>query len=139
MIVLDTNVISELMRATPSDTVSHWVAGHPVADLFTTAVTQAEILFGLAILPAGRRRADLEDAARRVFEEDFDQRILPFDEAAARQFAAVAAARRKLGRSISISDTQIAAIASAHGASVATRNVVDFEDCGLTIIDPWCP
>jgi predicted nucleic acid-binding protein len=137
MIVLDTNVISELMRPVPSDTVSRWVADHPVTDLFTTSVTQAEILFGLAILPAGRRRTDLEDAAQRVFEEDFDQRILPFDETAAQQFATIAATRRKLGRSISISATQIAAIASAHGASVATRNVVDFEDCGLTIIAPW--
>jgi predicted nucleic acid-binding protein len=137
MIVLDTNVLSELMRPSPSEAVSRWIADQPFTDLFITAVTQAEILFGLALLPTGHRRAGLENAAQQMLEEDFANRILAFNESAARQFAVIAATRRRLGRPISTLDAQIAAIASAQGASVATRNVVDFEDCGLTIIDPW--
>jgi toxin FitB len=125
------------MRPMPSGAVTRWIAGYPVNDLFVTTITQAEILLGIAILPAGHRRTGLENAARQMFEQDFSNRVFAFDEAAARQFAAIVATRRKLGRPISTLDAQIAAIASAQGASVATRNVVDFDDCGLTIIDPW--
>lgn len=137
MIILDTNVLSELMKPAPSSAVVGWIANQPVTDLFVTTITEAEILLGIAILPMGHRRTGLENAARQMFEQDFNNRVVTFDEDAARQFATIVATRRKLGRPISTMDAQIAAIASAHGASVATRNVVDFDDCGLTIIDPW--
>ena len=137
MIILDTNVLSELMRPSPCVAVSRWIAERSADDLFITTVTQAEILFGLALLPPGHRRAGLENAAQQMLDVDFSNRILAFDEPAARQFAVIAATRRRLGRPISTLDAQIAAIASTHDASVATRNVVDFEGCGLTIIDPW--
>ena len=137
MIVLDTNVVSELMRPQPAGSVSRWLATQSNAAVFTTTVTQAEILFGLALLPEGRRRTDLLIAAEQMFEEDFVGRVLPFDTAAAREFALVAAGKRQLGRSMGSFDAQIAAIARSRGAAVATRNRVDFQDCGLTLIDPW--
>ena len=134
MIVLDTKVVSELMRPQPAESVSRWLATQSNATVFTTAVTQAEILFGLALLPEGRRRTDLLIAAEQMFEEDFMGRMLPFDAAAAREFALVAASKRQLGRSMGSFDAQIA---RSRGAAVATRNRVDFQDCGLTLIDPW--
>jgi len=137
MIVLDTNVLSELMRPAPSEAVLRWVAGKPGDALFTTTVTQAEILFGLALLPEGRRRSDLLEAAEQMFSEDFAGRVLPFDAAAAIAFAHIAAGRRRMGRPTGAFDAQIAAIAGSCGASLATRNVADFLDCGLSIINPW--
>lgn len=137
MIVLDTNVLSELMRPAPSVTVLRWVAGYPAASLFTTAVTQAEILFGLALLPEGRRRSDLLAATKQMFAEDFAGRVLPFDTVAATAFALIAAGRRQKGRPTSVFDAQIAAIASSRGAALATRNVADFVECGLSIVNPW--
>lgn len=137
MIVLDTNVLSELMRPAPSETVLRWVAGYPAASLFTTTVTQAEILFGLALLPDGRRRSDLLAAARQMFAEDFAGRVLPFDTAAATAFAPIAAGRRQKGRPTGAFDAQIAAIASSRGAALATRNGADFLDCGLSLVNPW--
>jgi toxin FitB len=137
VIVLDTNVVSEAMRPAPSDAVLRWMAAQPSAGLFTTTVTQAEILFGLALLPDGRRRNDLLVAAERMFAEDFAGRVLPFDTAAALAFAPIAAGRRRMGRPTGAFDAQIAAIARSRGASLATRNVADFLDCGLSIINPW--
>ena len=137
MIVLDTNVVSELMRPAPSEAVLRWISGHPTALLFTTTITQAEILFGLALLPEGRRRGGLVSAAERMFAEDFAGRVLPFDGAAAQAFAHIAAARRQKGRPTGALDAQIAAIAHSRGASLATRNVADFLDCGPVIINPW--
>jgi predicted nucleic acid-binding protein len=137
MIVLDTNVLSEMMRPDPAEPVSRWIAAQPAMDLFITTITQAEILSGLALMPVGRRRGALEAAAEAMFREDLSGRILPFDGAAAGQYAAILSGRRRLGRPVTTLDAQIAAIASAHGAAVATRNVTDFDDCGLTIIDPW--
>src|SRR5262249_34785476 len=102
-----------------------------------TTISQAEFLYGLAILPAGRRRMALEEAARRMFAEDFANRVLPFDSAAAQAFAAIASARRRKGRPIGDLDAQIAAIARSRGAAVATRNVSDFTDCGIEVFDPW--
>lgn len=137
MIVLDTNVLSELMRPAPSEAVLRWVAAQPTIALFTTTITQAEILFGLALLPDGRRRSDLLSAAEQMFAEDFAGRVLPFDAAAAEAFAPIAAGRRRMGRPTAAFDAQITAIASSRGAALATRNVADFVDCGLSIIDPW--
>ena len=137
MIVLDTNVLSELMRSTPSEAVMAWVSAQPMDRLFTTSVTQGEILFGIALLPEGRRRESLRQAADKVFAIDFAERVLPFDGAAAMAFAEIAAMRRRSGRSTATLDIQIAGIALSRGAAVATRNLSDFQDCRLTVIDPW--
>ena len=137
MIVLDTNVLSELMRPAADPAVASWANRIPISDLFTTAVTQAEILAGLAVLPAGKRRGDLAIAAANVFDQLFFSRVLFFDTGAALQYAGVYAARRRAGRPIAVLDCQIAAIARAAGAAVATRNVKDFEGCGIEIVNPW--
>ena len=136
MIVLDTNVLSELMKISPSARVMSWREAHPVAELFITTITQAEILLGIELLPKGKRRAALENASKETFDE-FDRRVLPFDTDAARAFASISAARRKFGRPISQTDAQIAAIARSCGAAVATRNSGDFEHCGVTVLNPW--
>jgi toxin FitB len=137
VIVLDTNVVSELMRENPSARVVRWVTKHPDASVFTTSVTQAEVLRGVELLPPGRRRNPLAVAAAATFDEDFRGRILAFDPDAAKAYALIAADRRRSGRPISTFDAQIAAIARAHGASVATRNIDDFQHCGVDLIDPW--
>lgn len=137
MILLDTNVVSELMRPSPAQSVVHWVAAEPVSSLYTTSITQAEIMLGVLLLPAGRRRKELEAAAEAMFEEDFAGRILPFGNEAARAYARIAAERRRIGRPISHFDAQIAGIARSSGAALATRNVADFENCSIKIINPW--
>lgn len=139
MIVLDTNVISELMRAEPAAAVLAWVRSKPSSSLFTTTLSQAEIFYGLAILPEGKRGDALLEAGRAMFEIDFAERVLAFDRAAAIAYAQIAAARRAGGRPISQIDAQIAAIACSRGARLATRNVKDFELCGIDVIDPWTP
>ena len=137
MIVLDTNVLSEALRRHPADSVSRWMKAQPATTLFTTTICEAEIFYGLALMPAGHRRTQLAQAVSAIFEEDFAQRILPFDSAAARAFAAIAARRRRLGRPISEFDAQMAAIAHSRGAAIATRNVDDFADCDIRVISPW--
>lgn len=137
MIVLDTNVLAETMRDKPADPVSRWIRAQPAASLFTTTVSEAEIFYGLALMPQGRRRVTLERAAVAIFGQGFLDRILPFDSAAARAFAQIAAERRLSGRRISEFDAQIAAIAHSRAAAVATRNVQDFADCGIEVISPW--
>ena len=137
MVVIDTNVISELMRPTPDSAVMAWFSRQHSADLHLTAVSEAELRAGAAILPAGRRRDRLAAEVDAVVREDFAGRVLPFDSAAARTYAAIAASRRSVGRPILEADCQIAAIARARGAAVATRNGADFENCGIDVIDPW--
>jgi len=137
MIVLDTNVLAELMRPAPSRQVERWLREQPVASLFTTTITEAEMLFGVELLPPGKRRAAIEGAVEAMFDEDFADRVLTFDGAAAHAYATIAAARRKAGRPIAQFDAQIAAIARSRGAAIATRNVADFADCGVPAIDPW--
>lgn len=137
MIVLDTNVLSELMRPESSARVVTWIAQQPVADLFTTAITEGEIFYGIELLAKGKRRDALLAAAEGMFTEDFAGRVLAFESDAARHFAGIAAHRRRLGRPISHADAQIAAIARAHGAKLATGNGPDFADCGITVVDPW--
>jgi hypothetical protein len=114
-----------------------WLSRQVSTSLFVTTVTQAEILFGIAILDPGRRRDDLQSAAMAMFAEDFAGRIVGFDVDAAPVFAAIAAERRQLGRPISQFDAQIAAIARSRGAALATRNIRDFEACDIELIDPW--
>jgi hypothetical protein len=137
MIVLDTNVVSELMRPEPSPRVLRWLAKVPSRELFTTAITQAEVLYGIELLPKGKRRISLESAAKGMFEEDFADRILPFDADAARVFPQIAAARQAAGRPVTQFDAQIAAIARSRGAAIATRNTADFEGVGVTVLNPW--
>src|SRR5262245_49914488 len=137
MIVLDTNVLSETLRDKPADAVRRWMQTQVPMSLFTTTICEAEMFYGLALMPAGRRRAALERVVAGMFAEDFLDRILSFDSAAARSFAQVAAERRRSGRPISEFDAQIAAIAHSRGAAVATRNVRDFADCGIEVISPW--
>ena len=137
MIVLDTNVLSELMRPAPSERVVRWIAGQPATSLYTTSITQAEILHGIMLLPSGRRRSALEFAAEAMFSEDFGGRVLPFGSEAALPYARIAAERRRAGRPISHFDAQIAAIARSAGAAIATRNVADYDACGVEVINPW--
>ncbi len=137
MIILDTNVISQMMRSAPDECVIAWLAAQPLSALFTTTLTQAEILYGLALLPEGRRREDLLAAAVPIFEEDMAGRILPFDSDAALMYPDIAAGRRRSGQPISQIDAQIAAIVRSRGARLATRNVRDFQGCGIEVVDPW--
>ena len=137
MIILDTNVLSEALRPRPEPSVISWLGGHARASLFVTAITEAEILAGIAILEPGRRQLELQAAVGAMFAADFAGRILPFDSDGASAFAEIATDRRRAGRPISQFDAQIAAIARSRGASVATRNTKDFEGCGIGLIDPW--
>lgn len=137
MIVLDTNVVSEFLKPTPSPTVESWLSAQDGGTVFLTAVGEAELRHGVAILPAGRRRKALFGAIEAMLEEDFRNRILPFDSAAASAYAAIAVARRLAGRPISQFDCQIAAIVASRGAVLATRNAADFEGCGIDVVDPW--
>ena len=115
-----------------------WLAARH-SSLFTTAVTQAEILFGLELLPKGKRRTTMESVIKATIEEDLAGRILPFDEDAVREYALIVSSRRKLGRPISQLDGRIAAIARSRGAALATRNTGDFALCGIRLLDPWKP
>jgi toxin FitB len=137
VIVLDTNVISEALRPRPSARVLEWIGAEPAASLFTTTITEAELLYGVALMPEGRRRRLLAAAIDRLIEEQFAGKILSFDSAAARAFAELAAARRRTGHPIGEADGRIAAIARSRGAVLATRNVGDFADCGIAIVDPF--
>jgi hypothetical protein len=137
VILLDTNVLSELMRREPAPAVVHWVGEQSAANLYTTSITQAEILHGIMLLPPGRRRRAFETAAEEMFKEDFGGRILPFGSEAAEPYARIAADRRRAGRPISHFDAQIAAIARCNGASIATRNTADFDGCGVKVLNPW--
>jgi predicted nucleic acid-binding protein len=136
-VLLDTNVLSELLRAQPDSSVLAWFAAMPANGLFVSAVTQAEMLLGAQLLPAGRRRQGLEQALAAMFLEDFSARVLPFDSRAAADYAAVVATRRGAGTPISQFDAQIAAIALSHRLGLVTRNVSDFDGCGLALINPW--
>ena len=139
MIVLDTNVLSEFMRVKPDVSVVAWVDAQPAMELAISSVTVAEILYGLARLPFGKRKQKLQAYAMAMFEEDFVGRILPFDAHAAVEYAALVASCETKGKAVSMADGQIAAICRAHGASIATRNVRDFELSGIEVINPWKP
>ena len=137
MIVLDTNMLSELMRARPAQAVVDWIAAQDAESLFATSITEAELRYGLAILPAGRRRDALAREIDGVFGEDFLNRVLLFDSIAAEHFATISARRRALGRPIAMADAMIAAIAAAHGFAVATRDATGFAETGVVVVDPF--
>lgn len=139
MIILDTNVLSELMRPASSPAVVEWLDAQPASELAVTAIAVAEVLHGVRRLADGRRKAALEAAALRMFEEDFVQAALAFDHAAASVYADIVAQRERMGRPISTADAQIAAITRQHAAILATRNMRDFDGLGLDLIDPWSP
>jgi hypothetical protein len=139
MLILDTNVISEIMRSSPASRVLEWWSQQPAGELFTSTVTMAEILYGIELLPKGKRRDGLLAEAEAMFAQDFTLRILSFDEAAARAFGEIAAGRRAQGRPMADFDAQIAAIARSRRATLATRNTADFEECGVRLVNPWQP
>lgn len=137
MIILDTNVVSELMRPAAAPAVLEWLSKQSPPELHSSAITLAEILYGIELLPAGKRKSDLLAGAERLFTVVLGGRILAFDEHAARQFFQVAAGRRGQGRPIAELDAQIAAVARSHDAVLATRNTSDFEGSGVRLINPW--
>ena len=137
MIVLDTNVLSETLRSAPDPRVIEWFRAQKRAALFTTTITRAEILYGLGLLAEGSRKQALSSAIKAVFEEDFAGRLLTFDSDAADLYADIAVSRRNAGKQISQFDAMIAAVARSRGATLATRNVKDFIDCGIALVDPW--
>lgn len=137
MNLLDTNVLSELMKSTPSDKVIEWIGSQPLTSLYISTITQAEILYGIRLLPDGKRKQGLQLATEKMFSEDFHERILPFDKDAAAFFAEIASHRKQTGRPISQFDAQIAAIARSRGAAVITRNDSDFSGCGVEVMNPW--
>lgn len=135
--LLDTNVLSELLRERPEPAVLAWFASQPAEQLGVSTVVQAEMLSGAALLPAGRRRSQLSAALRAMFAEDFAGRLLPFDSRSAEAYAGLVAQRRAAGRPITQFDAQIAAVALAQGAGLVTRNTADFEGLGLVLLNPW--
>lgn len=137
MIILDTNVLSELMKSQPDLVVVEWVDAQPEPELFTTSITEAEIFLGVELLSRGKRRDALLAAAEKVFAADFGERILGFESQSARAFSKISAHRRRLGKPISQADAQIAAIAQVRRAKVATRDLRDFADCDVELVNPW--
>jgi toxin FitB len=138
MRILDTNVVSELLRPKPDARVLAWVSTQPPNEFFITTITEAELRYGVAALPSGKRKTTLIKVVDAVLQEDFEHRILPFDSSAAIVYAAIVAHRRKLGRPIPQFDAQIAAIARAHKAeTLVTHNAEDFLETGLNVVNPW--
>jgi hypothetical protein len=137
VIILDTNVLSALMRTTPEAPVVAWLDRQPAESIWITSITVFEARLGLAVLPQGRRRRALEAAFSRLLEEDLENRVLDFDTAAASAAAALGADRQRAGRPTDMRDTQIAGIAVARRATLATRNVRHFADLKVPVVDPW--
>lgn len=137
MIVLDTNVVSELMRPRPDQHVVDWIDARPADQLAVTAVTAAELLYGAAGLPPGRRQRAVLDGVVAVLRDDFAGRILAFDAASAERYALVVVERERSGRPISMADAQIAAICASRSAALATRNLRDFAGTEVDLVDPW--
>ena len=138
MKILDTNVVSELIRPNRDENVVAWVDAQPINELFVTAITEAELRAGVATMPSGKRKKALEADVHGILQQEFAGRILPFDSNAAIEYATIVSARRALGKPISQFDAQIAAIARANGASaIVTRNVDDFANLNINLINPW--
>ena len=137
MIILDTNVLSALMRDAPDAAVVRWLDDQPAESIWITSITLFEARFGLALLPRGRRRQALELAFATLLEKDLENRVLDFDRDAAAEAAALAAARQRAGRPVDMRDTQIAGIALARRATLATRSVRHFRDLDVAVVDPW--
>jgi predicted nucleic acid-binding protein len=137
VIVLDTNVISELARHVPDPGVLSWLDSLEVSETATTAVTAAELRYGVARLPDGHRKRELAVVIRGILAEDFRGRVLPFDERASVRYADIVTGRERIGRPIGVADAQIAAICRDLGAMLATHNIPDFEETGIELVDPW--
>jgi predicted nucleic acid-binding protein len=137
VILLDTNVLSELIRPAPDAGVTQWLDSLDASAVATTAITAAELLYGIARMPRGHRKKRLDAAVRGLIEEDLDGRVEPFDVTSANHYADLVSHREATGRAISIADAQIAAICRKLGATLATRNIADFEDTGIVLLDPW--
>jgi hypothetical protein len=137
VIVLDTSVVSEIMKAAPEESVAGWIAEQAEASLYITSITQAEILYGIQRLGAGKRRSALEAAADAMFSEDFAGRVLAFGTDAARAYARIAFQRQRAGKPISQFDAQIAAITFVARATLATRDLAGYEGCGVKLLNPW--
>jgi predicted nucleic acid-binding protein len=137
VIVLDTNVVSELMRAEPATAVVEWIDRQPAEEVWLTSVTLGELLYGVGRLPAGRRKTELAARVEAMVAEDLDHRVAAFDEAAAAHYADIVVVRERAGRPISAADAEMAAICRSHGALLATRNIEDFSNTGVTLADPW--
>jgi len=137
MIIFDTNVLSELMKSKPDSSVAAWVSRQNPDDIFTTTISEAEIQYGLALLPDSKRRRELSAAVEAMFADDMEGRVLVFDSTAAEAYGRIMVERRAAGRPISVPDAMVASVARAFEATVATRNIRDFEGCGITVIDPW--
>jgi predicted nucleic acid-binding protein len=137
MIVLDTNVLSEALKPLPEEAVLKWLAKQDRDLIFTTAITQAEILYGLEVLPPGKRRSRLQAAVERLFADEFYGRVLPFDVESALIYPKIVGLREQIGRPISQFDAIIASVCRSRRAALATRNTGDFEHCGLKMINPW--
>ena len=137
VMLLDTNVLSELMRKSPDPAVEAWAAGYSLEDLFFSAIGEAELRYGAAILPMGRRRQTLVSDIEMMLRDAFGNRILPFNRNAARIYAEIAATRRSVGRPIATADCQIAAIARSRNMAVATRNLRDFMEIDIHLVNPW--
>lgn len=137
MIVIDTNVISELMRPQPSASVLQWFTAYSSCDLFVTSITLAEVRYGLRVMPMGKRRVEMTNTFERYIDEAFDQHILDFTDSSAHIYAEIAGCRKEMGIPISIADGQIASIALQESYALATRNITDFQACGLELIDPF--
>ncbi len=137
MIVMDTNVLSEIVRAAPAPQVFEWYDSLDAGDVFTTAVTVGELLYGVERLPAGRRRSQLAVVVHKIVHDALAGHVIPYDLDAAAEFAIVMADRERIGRSIDGPDAQIAAICRSRGAVLATRDTLDFETTGVDVLDPW--
>jgi hypothetical protein len=137
MILLDTNVISEMMRPKPAPVVSAWLDQNPEEDLWTASVVLAELLSGIDLMPVGRKQSALRESIESMITEDFRGQILKFDLPAARHYGRILALRQKMGRPIREMDALIAATALANGATLATHNISDFENCGVQLVNPW--
>jgi len=137
MIVLDTNVLSEALKPSPSGMVLRWLAAQESSAVFISTITQAEVLYGIEVLPAGKRKMRLAAVIEKLFSEEFQGRILSFDEDSARVLSKIVTGRETAGRPISQFDAMIAAIARSRGAAVATRHINHFEHCGIRVINPW--
>jgi predicted nucleic acid-binding protein len=137
MILLDTNIVSAVMAPSPPPEVLNWLGAQQTTDLYLSTISIAEIGYGLALLPESKRRRDLQERFERFVGQAFQQRILAFDEEAARLYGEIMGHRKQVGRPLSSLDGQIASIARAHTQSIATRNVRDFEQCGVALINPF--
>jgi toxin FitB len=136
MIVLDTNVLSEPMKPLVSELFVRWMKSQTRSSLYTTTVSQGELLLGMELLATGKKQTWLRTAIEATLR-DFEHRILPFDDAAARSYSKLRATRQALGRPISTEDAMIAGIVRSKGATLATRNIQDFSDCGIPLVNPW--